>query len=130
MSLLSFDRFVQQQISNVIENAHANVYQLDDILDMMNSEMIAPGKKAEHQVLVPVGRWICYYLVDHPNKGRCHYFQIQPDASGKLPDRSEMEHLIHAFEIELPLKNEHILVDEENNEVKISLPFESQADTI
>jgi len=122
MSIFAFDNFIRKKIRKAIEYANDNIYQLDDILDMMNAQIDNPGTKPEHQVLVPIGRWICYYLVDHPNKGRCHYFQIKPDASGQFPDRSTLEYIVKEFGIELPLLDEHIKIDEKYADTHVILP--------
>lgn len=123
MSILAFDEFIRQQIRKVIDYSKLSIYQTDDILDMMNSQMAVPGTIPEHQVLVPIGRWICYYLVDHPNKGRCHYFQIKADASGKLPDKPTLEYIVKEFGIDKPLLDEHITIDEKLVETNIVLPM-------
>lgn len=122
MSVFAFDNFIRQQITKVIDYANDNIYQSDDILDMMNGQMDIPGTKQEHQVLVPMGRWICYYVVDHPNKGRCHYFQIKPDASGQFPDRHMLDYIMKEFGIERPLLDEHIKIDEKYAHTNIIIP--------
>jgi hypothetical protein len=121
MSAFAFDNFIKKEIRKVIDYANDNIYQLDDILDMMNGQMDNPGTKPEHQVLVPIGRLICYYLVDHPNKGRCHYFQIKPDVSGEYPDRPTIEYIMKEFGIEKPLLDEHIKIDEKYADTNIIL---------
>lgn len=125
MSVLAFDENIRQQIRNVADYANLNIYQLDDILDMMNDQMAVSGERPEHLVLVPIGRWICYYLVDHPEHGRCHYFQIKPDASGKLPDKHTIEYIVKEFGIESPLLDKHISIDKMEAETKVILPFSS-----
>lgn len=122
MSVFAFDYFIRQKIRKVIDYANDNIYQLDDILDMMNNQMEYPGTNPEHQVLIPIGRFICYYLVDHPIKGRCHYFQIKPDASGQFPDRKSLEYIVKEFGIEKPLLDEHINIDKKFSETNIILP--------
>ncbi len=78
--VLAFFEDERQQIRKVIEYAQNYIYQTDDILDMMNEERATPGEDPQHSVLVGVGRWICYYLVDHPNKGRLAIiFIFKPD---------------------------------------------------
>ena len=72
MSVIAFFENERQQIRKVVDYANVNIYQLDDILDMMNNQKITPSEMPEHIVFVGIGRWICYFLVDHPNKGRCH----------------------------------------------------------
>ena len=123
MSVLAFFENERRQIRKVVDYANQNVYQLDDLLDMMNEQMDVPGTKPGHLVLVSMGRWICYFLVDHPNKGRCHYFQIKPDLLGKLPEKPELKYILKEFGIENPLLDEHITVDEINEVTKIILPF-------
>lgn len=124
MSMLAFFENERQQIRKVVEYGNNNIYQLDDILDMWNNEKITPSEIPEHLVLVSVGRWICYFLVDHPNKGRCHYFQIKPDFRGVLPDKDELEYIVKEFGIENPLLDNHITIDEKNDVVNIILPFD------
>ena len=121
--LLAFDNNTKQKVRKVIDYAHQNIYQTDDLLDMMNNQMTIPGEISEHQILVPIGRFICYYLVDHPIKGRCHYFHIKADAIGKLPTRQEIEHILKEFKIDNTLLDEHIKVDEVLDETSIILPF-------
>ena len=121
--VLSFFENERQQIKKVVEYSKNYIYQTDDILDMMNGEFATPGEDPGHSVLVGVGRWICYYLVDHPNKGRCHYFHIRPDISGELPDKPQMEYIVKEFGIENPLLDEHIKVNNEERVVNIVLPF-------
>lgn len=123
MSVLAFFENERQQIRKVVEYAELNIYQLDDILDMMNGEMDVPGTKPEHLVLVSTGRWICYFLVDHPNKGRCHYFQIMPDMFGQFPDKPELEYIVKEFGIGNPLLDEHITIDKKDDATKIIIPF-------
>lgn len=118
-----FDENVRRQIRNVVDYANLNIYKLDDILDMMNGQLAVPGEKPEHLVLVPTGRWICYYLVDHPEHGRCHYFSFKPDASGKLPDKPAMEYVLKEFDIERPLLDKHISIDKIAGEARIILPI-------
>lgn len=123
MSVSAFFENERQQIRKVVDYANHNIYQLDDILDMMNNEKITPSEIPEHVVLVGIGRWICYFIVDHPSKGRCHYFQIKADAWGQLPDKPELEYMVKEFGIENYLFDKHITLDQENKVIKIILPF-------
>jgi hypothetical protein len=126
MSVLAFFENERQQIKKVVNYANHNIYETDDILDMWNNEKITPGEISEHVVLVGMGRWICYFLVDHPNKGRCHYFQIKPDFRGVLPDKAELEYIVKEFGIENPLFDKHITIDEKNEVANIILPFDNR----
>jgi len=121
--VLAFFEDERQQIRKVIEYAQNYIYQTDDILDMMNEERATPGEDPQHSVLVGVGRWICYYLVDHPNKGRCHYFHIKPDISGELPDKPQMDYIVKEFGIVSALLDEHIKINNEEKVVNIVLPL-------
>ncbi|WP_026461423.1 hypothetical protein [Adhaeribacter aquaticus] len=123
MGTLAFDRTTKRQIEKVLEYAKLNIYTIDDLLDMINKQMAVPGEDSGHLVLVPVGRWVCYYLVDHPHYGRCHYFSFKPDASGKLPEKSEMEHILKEFGIESDLFEKHIKIDEMDEETEIIIPL-------
>lgn len=123
MSVLAFDENIMGQIRNVVAYAKGNIYELDDVLDMMNGQMDVPGKKSEHLVLVPFGRWICYYLVDHSEHGLCHYFSIKSDASGKLPNKPVMECVMKEFGIERPLLDKYISIDKKMAQVNIILPI-------
>lgn len=127
MTVLAFDESVRRQIRNVIGYAKQHIYEVDDILDMMNDQKVTPGEKPGHLVLAPIGRWICYYLVDHPQHGRCHYFSFKPYVWGKLPDRPEMEYILREFGIESPLLDQHITIDKTGEEVKIILPVASRS---
>ena len=111
MSVSAFFENERQQIRKVVDYANHNIYQLDDILDMMNNEKITPSEIPEHVVLVGIGRWICYFIVDHPSKGRCHYFQIKADAWGQLPDKPELEYMVKEFGIENYLFDKHITLE-------------------
>jgi len=126
MSVFAFSENERQQIRKVLDYANHNIYQLDDILDMMNNEKVTPSEIPEHLVRVGMGHWICYFLVDHPNKERCHYFQIHPDFSGVLPDKTDLEYIVKEFGIENALFDEHITIDEKNGVVKIILPFNNK----
>jgi hypothetical protein len=123
--VLAFFENERQQIRKVVEYAKNHIFQTDDLLDMMNGQMDTPSEDSRHLVLVSVGRWICYYLVDHPNKGRCHYFHIKPDISGELPDRTLMEYIVKEFGIDSPLLDEHIRINNEEMVVNIVLPLAS-----
>ncbi len=123
--VVAFFEDERQQIRKVVEYAQNYIYQTDDILDMMNEELATPGENPLHSVLVGVGQWICYYLVDHPNKGRCHYFHIKPDLSGELPNKFQMDYIVQEFGIDSPLLDEHIKINNEENVVNIVLPFNS-----
>jgi hypothetical protein len=123
MEIHAFDENVKLQISKVIEYANLNIYSMDDLLDMKNGQMDVPGSNPEHLVLVPFGCWICYYLVDHPNRGMCHYFQIKPNATGKLPEMPDMEQILKEFGIESPLLDKHITIDKLLEETNIILPI-------
>ncbi len=123
MNVFSFNNSIRQQIRKVVDYANNNIYYIDDLLDMMNSQMEVPGAKTEHLVLVPIGRWICYYVVDHPEHGRCHYFTIKPDASGKLPDKPALDYIIKEFGIESQLLEQHININNEMGEITIILPI-------
>jgi hypothetical protein len=92
---------------------------------MRNGEMDVPGEDPGHSVIVGEGRWICYYLVDHPNKGCCHYFHIKPDISGELPDKPQLEYIVKEFGIGSPLLDEHISINNEDMVVDIVLPLGS-----
>ena len=129
MSVLAYDESVRRQIRTLVENANLNIYGMDDLLDMMNRQIAIPGEKPKHLVLVPIGRWICYYLVDHPNKGRCHYFHIMPDITGEIPNRSQMEYIVKEFGIDRSLLDEHIQINKDEMVVNVILPFGSQ-DTV
>ncbi len=123
--VLAFFENERQQIRKVVDYAKNYIYQTDDLLDMKNGEMTTPGEDPGHLVLVGGGRWICYYLVDHPNKGRCHYFDIKLDISGELPDKPQMEYIVKEFGIDNPLMDEHIKINNEEMVVNIVLPFGS-----
>ena len=123
--ILTFDNNTRLQIRKVIDYANLHIYQVDDILDMMNSQMTVPGEISEHLILAHIGRWICYYLVDHPQRGRCHYLQIKPDASGKLPTKPEMEYILNEFGIESALLDEYITIDKTEDVTRIVLPISS-----
>lgn len=123
--VLTFFENERRQIRKVVDYAQNYIYQTDDLLDMKNGEIATPSEDLAHSLLVGVGRWICYYLVDHPNKGRCHYFHIKPDVSGALPDKPQMEYIVKEFGINNPLLDEHINVNNEEMVVNIVLPLGS-----
>jgi hypothetical protein len=123
--VLTFFDSERQQIRKVVGYAKNYIYQTDDLLDMKNGEMATPSEDPGHSVLVGDGRWICYYLVDHPNKGRCHYFHIKPDISGELPDKLQMEYIVKAFGIDSPLLDEHIKINNEEIVVDVALALGS-----
>jgi hypothetical protein len=125
MSVLAFDESVKREIKKVVDYANLNIYKLDDILDMWNKQRITPSEIPEHLACVPF-RMICYFLVDHPNKGRCHYFHIEPDAWGILPDKAELEYIMKEFGIENTLFDMHITIDEKNKVTNIILPFNTR----
>ena len=54
--VISFFENERRQIRKVIDYARNNIYQTDDILDMMNGEMANPSEDSGHMVLVGVGR--------------------------------------------------------------------------
>ena len=121
--VLAFSEFDRQQIRRVVDYSKQYIYQLDDILDMWNDQMATAGEDPGHAVVVGNGHWICYYLVDHPNKGRCHYFHIKPDLTGNLPDKSEMVYIVKEFGVENLLMDEHISINKEDaSVVDIILP--------
>lgn len=122
MNTFAFDENIRRQIKTIVDYANHNIYELDDMLDMMNGQMAVPEENPEHFILVPFGRWICYYLVEHPKYGRCHYFNLKPDATGRLPDKSSMEYLLKEFGIESPLLDKHITINKTGTEIKIVLP--------
>lgn len=125
MNLFPFDRTVKSQIRKVVDFAHSNIFQVDDILDMMNDQMIIPGNKSEHLVLVPIGRWISYYLLEHPVHGRCHFFQIKRDASGQHLDKPSMEYIVKEFGVDTVLLDKHIRMDNITDETRIILPVDA-----
>src|SRR5687767_4140682 len=106
--VVSFSDGDRRAIKNVVAYAKTNIFQSDDLLDMKNGEMITPGEDPGHVARVGLARWVCYFLVDHPNKGRCHYFQMKEDMLGALPDRPEMEDIVKEFGIDRPLLDDHI----------------------
>ena len=120
--VLAFLENERRQIRKLVDYANNYIYQTDDILDMMNGEVYTPSEDARHSVVVGDGRWIFYFLVDHPNKGRCHYFQIKPDILGELPDKPQMEYIVKEFGIDSPLLDEHIKINNEEMVVNIVLP--------
>jgi len=122
--VLAFFENERQQIRKVVQYAQNYIYQTDDLLDMKNGEMATPGEDPGHSVFVGVGCWICYYLVDHPNKGRCHYFHIKPEIGG-LPDKPQMDYIVKEFGIDNPLLDEHIKSKNEEMVVDIVLPLGS-----
>ena len=126
MSVVAFFENERQQIRKVLDYANRNIYQGDDIFEMWNNEKITPSEIPEHVVHVGIGLWICYFLVDHPNKGRCHYFQIKPDAYGRLPEKDEMEYILTEFGIESFLFDKHITIDDKNKVIHIILPFNTR----
>jgi len=113
----------RQQIRKVLDYAEKYIYQTDDLLDMRNGEMATPGEDPHHSVLVGLGRWICYYLVDHPIKGRCHYFHIKPDMSGELPDKAQIEYIANEFGVQKPLIEEYININKEEMIVNLIIPM-------
>ena len=125
MRFLTFDENLKRQIVNVVDYASRNIYSVDHLLDMKNGQMTVPGQMPEHLVMVPIARWVCYYLVDHPQHGRSHYFQIKSDVSGNLPDKPEVEQIVREFGIENTLLDKHITFDRIAAETKIILPIAS-----
>lgn len=121
--MYTFDQFTKSQILQIIEFAKNNVYQIDDILDMMNDQMDRPGDVSEHMVRIPIGQWICYYIVEHPHKGLCHYFQIKPDINGRLPDKTSIEYITKEFGIDSIIINDYISDDKANPEIRVVIPF-------
>lgn len=123
--ILAFDDAMMQRIEKVIEYANKNIYSTDNILDMMNSQKAVPSEDPNHLILLPIARWVCYFKVDHPIKGLCHYFQIQPDAFGGPADKDEMQQILKAFEIDTPLLDEHITTDKVLRAIEIKIPVNS-----
>jgi hypothetical protein len=121
--VLSFFENDRREIRKVVDNAQNYIYQTDDILDMMNNQLDTPGEDPQHTVRVGEGRWICYYLVDHPNKGRCHYFHIKPDITGQLPDKEQLDYIVKEFGIERPLLDDHLTINHKDEVVNIILPI-------
>jgi hypothetical protein len=121
--VLSFFENDRREIKKVVDYAQNYIYQTDDLLDMKNGEMETPSEDPERSVRVGEGRWICYYLVDHPNKGRCHYFHIKPDITGQLPDKEQLDYIVKEFGIERPLMEDHIQINNEDDVVNIVLPI-------
>ena len=66
-------------------------------MDIMNTQMTIPGEIPEHLVFIPTGCKICYYLINHPQQGQCHYFQINANISGKHPDKTAMEYILRQY---------------------------------
>lgn len=124
--IYSFFDNERRQIRKVVDYAQKYIYQTDDLLDMKNGEMATPGEDSGHLVFVGDGLWICYFIVDHPNKGRCHYFQIINKISGDLPDINELKYIIKEFGIDRPLLDEHVKINVDKVQVDIVLPFEAE----
>jgi hypothetical protein len=124
--VLAFFENERREIRKVVAYAKNYIYQTDDLLDMKNGELSTPSEDPKHMVLVGAGRWICYFLVDHPNKGRCHYFHVKPDLSGEPPDKPQLEYIVKEFGIESPLLQEHIEINKEEMVVNIVLPIGSK----
>lgn len=122
--ILSFFDDERQDIKRLVDFASNNIYQTDDLLDMMNDDMATSSEDSRHAVVVGQGRWICYFIVDHPNKGRCHYFQIKSGFPDPLPDKEELDYIVKEFGIGTPLMDAHINVENENAMVSIVLPFD------
>jgi hypothetical protein len=122
--VLSFFDNERQYIKRLVDFANHNIFQLDDVLDMMNNEIATPGEDSRHTVVVGHGRWICYFIVDHPNKGRCHYFQIKSGFPAPPPDKEELDYIVKEFGIQKTLLEKHISVDNEKAMVSIVLPFD------
>jgi hypothetical protein len=119
----AFFEHERREIRKVVDYSKQYIYQLDDILDMWNRQMATPGEDSGHSVRVGLGLWICYYLVDHPNKGRCHYFHIKPDITNQLPDKTDMEYILKEFGVENALMDEHITINNKDVVVNIILPI-------
>lgn len=123
--VLTFFENERKQIKKLVDYAQNYIYQTDDLLDMRNGEMPTPSEDPERSIRVGHGLWICYYLVDHPIKGRCHYFDIKPNVSDVLPDKSQMAYIVKEFGIDSHLQDEHIKIKNEEMVVSIVLPFSS-----
>lgn len=120
--MFAYDESIIQNINRVVAYANHHIYQIDDVLDMMNGQMLAPGENPEHLVLVPLGQWICYYLVNHPEQGLCHYFSFKPDATGRLPDKHAIAYVLLQFGLENVLLDKYITIDETENATKVIVP--------
>lgn len=123
MSVHLFNESIRREIKRVVEYANNNVYDVDDIIDMGINRKKVPGAMPEHLVRGPLGQWICYYIVDHPELRQCHYFSILPDTTGKLPDMQTLDYILKEYGANGTLLEEHIIVDEVTNETTIKIPF-------
>ncbi|MBD81170.1 MAG: hypothetical protein CL840_19790 [Crocinitomicaceae bacterium] len=122
MNIFPFNEPIKAQIKKVVNYSLENIYDIDDLLDMMNGHLEAPGSKPEHSIRINLGSWTCYYVVDHPEYGKCNYFQITPDLKGNFPDDSGLEYILSQFGIENPyLENQHKLIRKEN-ELTLIMP--------
>jgi hypothetical protein len=125
MKILPFDQITLEQIELIVQYSNENVYQIDEVLDMMHDPMPLPGEHSNHLVLFPIGQWVYYYIVDHPQHGYCHYFQIRTDARGNLPDKARIEYIMTEFGITQPLQDHHFRINQAENEIKVVIPFKN-----
>jgi len=78
------DDNLREKMQALKENAEANIFSMDDLLDIENDCAEPPGNRPGFAVLVPIGYCVCFSIEDQP-AGYVRHLSVSVDAAGKLP---------------------------------------------
>lgn len=117
-----FSSVIIGHVERVKKYASQNIFSFDDILDMKNGALPTPSESDEFVVWFD-SQPVCYFIVDHPEHGRSHYFQIKPDYFSSMPSQESILKIFDFFNIcDLP-EQKFIKEIPEQNTVQIIVPF-------
>lgn len=100
-------------IEKMVAFAEKNPLSMDDMLDMMNGDLKAPGDTKGYFALGPLGMKIVY-CIEHQDLAKVRYLSISFMSGDKLPPVPLVEEIMKMIGFSLPLEECIVQLEEIN----------------
>lgn len=104
MRALLIDDNIRKTITRIIDHAEKNVFSVDDLLDIMNKQSLAPGEREGFGCNIEVGYRVVY-SIEMQNAGKCRNLNVSINKENRLPPEWAVKQLIREFGFKSPLYN-------------------------
>lgn len=101
---LIIDEDARNKFRKVIEHAEANVFTMDDLLDIYNKQGTIAGDMKEFTCILPFGYRIVY-SIEEQNPSKVRHLSISVNEDDKLPNELAVKEIIKEFGFTNELEN-------------------------